>query len=203
MKRRAVTLIVAIGSMLATLSVGAESLDLSYCITCHGANGNGNPAIRAPKIAGMEPWYLKRQLDAFAAGHRGLNAADASGHEMQPVGLRLKEAGITDKAVEFVGSFRASAPPVTVSGDQAKGKTLYGTCAACHGANGEGNAALNAPALAARSDWYLVTQLKNFAAGVRGGDGADAPAAQMRAMAATLGDTAAINDVVAYINTLR
>jgi len=203
MSLRFVRSVAALAAAFASLSVGAEALDLSYCITCHGANGNGNPAIRAPKIAGMEPWYLKRQLDAFAAGTRGVHPADDSGHEMQPVGLRLKDAGITDKAIQFVGSFQAMPPPATVSGDQAKGKTLYATCAACHGAKGEGSASLNAPALAARSDWYLVTQLKNFAAGVRGGEGADAPAAQMRAIAATLTDPAAINDVVAYINTLR
>jgi cytochrome c oxidase subunit 2 len=196
--------ICAVVAMLSPFtSASAESLDLSYCLTCHGTNGNGNPAIRAPKIAGMEPWYLKRQLDAFAAGSRGVNAADEAGHEMQPVGLRLKEAGITDKAIEFVGTFQATAPAVTVAGDQLRGKTLYVTCAACHGAKGEGNVALNAPALAARTDWYLVTQLKNFASGARGGDGADAPAAQMRAIASTLTDASAVNDVVAYINTLR
>jgi len=205
--RRSIRLAVAIGATVATLSpltsASAETLDLSYCITCHGANGNGNPAIHAPKIAGMEPWYLKRQLDAFAAGNRGVNPADESGHEMQPVGLRLKEAGITDKAIEFVGTFQATPPAVTVAGDQSRGQALYATCAACHGAKGEGNAALNAPALALRTDWYLVTQLKNFASGVRGGDGADAAAAQMRAIASTLTDASAVNDVVAYINTLR
>jgi len=203
MKLRSVRLAVAIVALATTASVAAQSLDLSYCITCHGANGNGNPAIRAPKIAGMEPWYLKRQLDAFAAGTRGVDPADESGHEMQPVGLRLKQAGITDQAIEFVGTFRATNPTATVTGDQDRGKTLYATCAACHGAKGEGNAALTAPALASRSDWYLITQLKNFSTGVRGGDGADAPSAQMRAIAQTLTDTAAVNDVVAYINTLR
>lgn len=192
-----------LGSMLATASVGAEALDLTYCITCHGANGNGNSAIRAPRIAGMEPWYLKRQLDAFAAGYRGVHPADEAGQEMQPVALRLKEAAITDKVIAFVGAFEAKAPVPTVTGDTARGKTLYATCTACHGASGEGNSALNAPALAERTDWYLVTQLKNFKTGVRGSDAADAPSAQMRAMAQSLTDEAAITDVVAYINTLR
>lgn len=197
-------------SILTTTVAGAEALDLSYCITCHGANGNGNAAIRAPKIAGMEPWYLKRQLDAFAAGARGVNPGDVAGHEMQPVGVRLKEAGITDQAIAFVATFEPKAPAITVTGDATHGATIYTSCAACHGSKGEGNAALNAPALAGKSDWYLVTQLKNYASGARGGDtkaGQDALAAQMRAVAQSLtvndSNYATIDDVVAYINTLR
>jgi cytochrome c553 len=69
----------------------AEKSDLSYCTVCHGAHGNGNPAIRAPKIAGMEPWYLRRQLEAFRDGARGTHPDDSAGHEMQPVGVRLRD----------------------------------------------------------------------------------------------------------------
>jgi cytochrome c553 len=70
------------------------------------------------------------------------------------------------------------------------------TCESCHGAKGEGNQTIGAPALAARTDWYLVTQLQNFKAGLREN-------AQMRAIVASLPDTQSIDDVVAYINTLR
>ena len=27
--------------------------DYAFCTVCHGAHGNGNPAINAPKIAGI------------------------------------------------------------------------------------------------------------------------------------------------------
>jgi cytochrome c553 len=73
----------------------------------------------------------------------------------------------------------------------------------CHGARGEGNAALQSPALAARSDWYLATQLTNYRTGLRGADERDSYGAQMRAIAATLADDKAITDVVAYITTLK
>ena len=86
-------------------------------------------------------------------------------------------------------------------GNIAQGKQLYQTCVACHGARGEGNATLRAPALAARSDWYLVTQLRNFKLKLRGADERDTLGAQMLAISATLPDDKAINDVVAYINT--
>jgi len=61
---------------------------------------------------------------------------------------------------------------------------------------------MNAPRLAGMSDWYLVTQLKNFKAGYRGSHPEDIYGAQMRAMANSLRDDAAINNVVSYINTL-
>jgi cytochrome c oxidase subunit 2 len=151
----------------------------------------------------MEPWYLRRQIDAFAAGRRGVHPDDAAGHEMQPVAARLQNSGQLDQVVTYVGQFASKPPAVTITGDLDRGKMLYSACAACHGERAEGTAALNAPALSGRTDWYMVTQLKNFAAGVRGGDELDSPAAQMRAAALALPDTSAINDVVAYINTLR
>ena len=39
----------------------------------------------------MEPWYLARQLENFAAGVRGVPAEDASGHEMRPGGLARED----------------------------------------------------------------------------------------------------------------
>jgi cytochrome c oxidase subunit 2 len=68
----------------------------------------------------------------------------------------------------------------------AQGK--YQPCAACHGAMGEGNAALNAPALAGQGAAYLERQLLHFKSGVRGSDPSDTQGAQMKAMAATLAD---------------
>ncbi|HET9025867.1 MAG TPA: c-type cytochrome, partial [Burkholderiaceae bacterium] len=40
--------------------------------------------------------------------------------------------------------------------DPAAGQALYAVCAACHGAEGEGNPAMNAPKLAGQGPWYLV-----------------------------------------------
>jgi cytochrome c553 len=189
----------------ALLLVGGANAgnDFDYCLLCHGANGNGNYGIRAPKISGMEPWYLARQLENFAAGVRGVAADDAAGHEMRPVGLRLKDERSLDEAVQFIGRQASRAPAVTVTGDVAHGKALYENCASCHGVKAEGNPSLQAPALASRSDWYLVTQLGNYRKGLRGVDERDTYGAQMRAIVATLPDEKAITDVVAYINTLK
>jgi cytochrome c oxidase subunit 2 len=183
-------------------AAGAEN-KFDYCLLCHGSNANGNAGIRAPKLSGMEPWYLARQLENFAAGVRGTPTGDAPGHEMGPVGLRVKADGTLDAAVAFIVALDSKRPEPTITGDVAHGKTLYATCAACHGEKGEGNAQLQAPALAARSDWYLITQLRNYREGLRGADARDTFGAQMRAIVGTLPDDKAVTDVVAYINTLK
>jgi len=193
--------IAALAAMSGDAARAGNTFD--YCLLCHGANANGNYGIRAPKISGMEPWYLTRQLENFASGARGSAAEDASGHEMRPVGHRLKQEGTLDAAVQFIVALESRRPSPTVSGDAAQGKKLYSTCAACHGAKGEGNVTLQSPALASRSDWYLVTQLRNYRSGLRGAAESDTYGAQMRAVAATLPDDKAVNDVVAYINTLK
>jgi cytochrome c oxidase subunit 2 len=194
--------LLGVEALLAAGTARAENR-FDYCVLCHGADANGNFGIRAPKISGMEPWYLSRQLENFAAGVRGVPADDAAGHEMGPVGMRLKQEDTLVAAVEYIGTLKSKRPVPTVSGDVARGKALYVNCAACHGVNGEGNQALNAPALAARSDWYMAVQLANYQKGLRGADERDVYGAQMRAVASTLPDAKAITDVVAYINTLK
>ena len=73
--------------------------------------------------------------------------------------------------------------PAHAAGDAEQGKALYALCAACHGPNAEGMAALNAPANAGQDPWYMTRQLKNFKAGIRGAHPDDAFGAQMRPMA--------------------
>jgi cytochrome c553 len=188
----------ALGSLLSTFVVSA---DYGFCTVCHGSDGNGNLAIRAPKIAGIEPWYLKRQFAHFRGGLRGTHESDLPGMEMRPVAEQMDDATI-DAVAAYVRTFDAKPPPHTVSGDVKQGRKLYTACAACHGAKAEGKSELEAPALAGQSDWYLVAQLERFQSGARGFSPQDTQGAQMRAAANVLADGAAIADVVAYINTL-
>lgn len=106
-------------------------------------------------------------------------------------------------ALTAVVGLSAVATSAFAAGDAAKGKALYTTCAACHGQNGEGQEALNAPKLAGQSDWYLTRQLQNFKAGIRGTNPKDTNGMTMAPMAQTLPTDAAIADVVAYIKTLK
>jgi cytochrome c oxidase subunit II len=87
-------------------------------------------------------------------------------------------------------------------GDASVGAGLYATCAACHGANAEGNKDLNAPKLSGQAGWYLVRQLQDFKRGLRGVHEKDIYGAQMAPMASILADDAAIRNVVAHIASL-
>jgi cytochrome c553 len=77
----------------------------------------------------------------------------------------------------------------------------YQSCVACHGAAGEGNSALQAPALAGQDAAYLERQLRHFKSGIRGGDADDTLGLQMRGMAATLAEED-IPVVAAYVASL-
>jgi len=88
------------------------------------------------------------------------------------------------------------------AGSPAAGQASYALCGACHGPQGQGNQALNAPKLSSQAGWYLARQLRHFKQGLRGSDDRDIFAKQMIPMASTLADDAAISNVVAYINSL-
>ena len=86
--------------------------------------------------------------------------------------------------------------------DVSAGEAAFQICKTCHGQKGEGQLQLNAPNLTGQFDWYLVRQLQNFKAGIRGADAKDVYGSQMRPMSMTLADDNAVKNVVAYIQTL-
>ena len=46
------------------------------CSTCHGSQGQGRWGTNAPRLAGMNDWYLERQLHYFKHGVRGSHPDD-------------------------------------------------------------------------------------------------------------------------------
>lgn len=173
-----------------------------YCTVCHGVQLMGNPIINAPRLSGMESWYVENQLHAFKKGWRGKHERDIVGMDMQPMAAALTDEQIKEVSA-FVTATRSDPPATTIDGDAEKGRAHYSTCAACHGVRAEGNIALASPALTGLDDWYLVRQLKYFRDGTRGSQPGDSYGMQMRASAGLLSDDQAINDVVKYISTLE
>jgi cytochrome c oxidase subunit 2 len=111
-----------------------------------------------------------------------------------------------EDVIAHIETLPGAEPETTIDGDVERGRELYQTCALCHGAQGQGSWNANAPRLAGMSDWYLARQLQLFRsedrAARRGGHPEDIYGDQMYMMAGLLKDETAINDVVAYINTL-
>jgi cytochrome c oxidase subunit 2 len=184
-------------------SAGAGKALYAVCAGCHGAQAEGNPALHAPKLAGLGDWYLKRQLKNYKQGARGTHDKDEFGKMMAPMAATLADDAAIANVVAYIGTLPDRPAPATVAGRTNKGQGSYVTCAACHGPGGRGLQATNAPALAGMSDWYLVTQLKNFRQGIRGAHAKDMYGPQMASMAGMLTSDQAIDDVVAYINSLR
>lgn len=173
------------------------------CVSCHGASGAGNPEVGAPAIAGLPAWFVESQLLKFKSGTRGTHPDDEAGMRMRPLSLTLRNEADVKNVAAWVQSLpRVPGDHAVAGGDAARGKALFATCMACHGPDGGGNQALNAPPLAGADDWYLLAQLKKFKSGARGADPKDALGAQMRAMVNTLTDEQAMKDVVAHIASL-
>jgi len=202
---------VALLALQALLPLGAARAEddargerlFQLCTQCHGPNGGGNPLALAPSIAGLDRWYVERQLYKFRDGVRGVHFDDIGGMRMRAMARILAD----DEDLKAVAAYVASLPPVkpapVLAGDVTRGQQLYTPCIACHGPEAKGNEALGAPALDHASDWYLLTQLKNYRSGVRGTNPKDQQGALMRPMSMTLPDEQALQDVIAYIGTLR
>ena len=182
---------------------GAGKPLYATCAGCHGAQGEGNPALNAPKLSGQGDWYLKRQLIYFKSGARGAHEQDVYGKQMAAMAATLADETAIDNVVAYIGTLPDAPAPGTLKNDAAEGRNRYVTCGTCHGRNGRGTQATNAPRLAGMSDWYMVRQLANFKQRIRGAHPKDPYGPQMVSMAEILPDDKAIADVVAYINTFK
>lgn len=174
----------------------------AVCSACHGADGAGNAALNAPKLAGQSAWYVRRQLASYKSGARGAHPDDVYGKQMAPMAMTLADDAAIANVAAYIESLPDNPAPATVTGDVDRGKKLYTTCAACHGKDGNGIWSQNAPRLTGMSDWYMSNQIRNFSKGIRGTHAQDAYGVQMVLMAKMLRSEQDIADVFAYLNTL-
>jgi len=175
----------------------------NICSACHGANAEGMAALNAPANAGQDPWYMVRQLKNFRAGIRGEHDDDTFGAQMRPMAMMLARDQDIDDVVAYITSLDTPEPPPTIDGDLELGRQAYESCIPCHGEFGQGAMALDAPRLSNQHDWYIVRQLENFKAGIRGGHQNDIYGAQMRIMAQMLESDDRVRAVSAYIASLE
>lgn len=175
----------------------------TFCAVCHGERGEGKRTVGAPRLAGMEEWYVREQLLKFQQGVRGTHPEDIAGMRMRPMARHLKTTAQVNAVATYIAALPAIKSTATLKGSWVKGEVHYKLCIACHGADGKGNAQLKAPALVGRSDWYLLTQMRNYKRGVRGNDPKRDPVGMtMRPITMTL-DEQAMVDVIAYISGLH
>jgi cytochrome c oxidase subunit 2 len=181
----------------------AGAANYAICAACHGAQGEGNQQLNAPKLSGLPDWYLRRQIHNYIQRIRGADPQDIFGVQMAPMAQTVASEPVLENVIAHIETLPDNAAPPTIIGDARRGRQLYMNCSVCHGPDGEGRWGTNAPPLAGMSDWYLVRQLEYFKAGIRGGHPEDIYGDQMYMMANVLVQDGAINDVVAYINSMR
>ncbi|HYN79008.1 MAG TPA: c-type cytochrome [Lamprocystis sp. (in: g-proteobacteria)] len=166
----------ALGPLLAVLSaplfaaapVDANQIVANVCAACHTPTGN-SIAPPFPKLAGLDPDYLAKQLRDVSSGAR-------KSEVMQPITTKLSRAEIVALANYFSAQKRTSGivtnPALIAAGEivYKEGNKENGVpaCAGCHMRNGGG--APRFPMVAAQNADYVVQQLQNFRSGTRSND---------------------------------
>jgi cytochrome c oxidase subunit 2 len=98
--------------MAATLAASPSAGRQLYatCAACHGPDGAGNPAMKAPPIAGHADWYVYTQLKNFKHGVRGSNPKDAQGMIMAGIAKGLPDDASLRNVAQFVSELPVRRP---------------------------------------------------------------------------------------------
>lgn len=83
----------------ADLARGASYYQAS-CGGCHGGKAQGNPAFQAPRLAGLELAYLKRQYEHFLAATRG--SEDRYGKQMQFMAKTITDESLQNDVFVYI-----------------------------------------------------------------------------------------------------
>jgi cytochrome c553 len=177
---------------------------VAACVTCHGAQGEGDAAGGYPRIAGQSQAYLGTQLGAYANDAR-VNPV------MQPIAKAMSAEQIRDVSAWYAslagapagastGASTGAAGPKPPDAGMARGRLLseagdaslgVQACASCHGPGGAGRQP-DFPYLAGQHASYLTAAMRAWKSGARKTDGSG----QMPHIARALADA----DVAALSN---
>ncbi|TDG23370.1 c-type cytochrome [Paraburkholderia silviterrae] len=180
-----------------TIATQGTANGVPACISCHGANGEGNAAAGFPRLAGLGAGYFEAQLAAFADGSRENSvmqplAKNMSANERNavaqyfsnlsaPQGIRTQDPA--DAAPSDSGAWLAT---------RGRWQQDLPACVQCHGPGGAG-VGTAFPPLAGQPAAYIEAQLNAWKNGKR----PPGPLALMPAVASKLSD-ADIHAVALY-----
>lgn len=150
------------------LKIGGR-LFANYCSVCHGSDAKG--ANGFPNLADSD-WRWGGDAETIKASilHGRVAAMPAWG---QVIG----EEGVKNVAAFVRGDLAGLPLPEGVEADTTVGGQVYAqTCSVCHGANGEGMAALGAPNLTNPAGWIYGSSLPQLQQTIRHGRNGQMPA---------------------------
>jgi cytochrome c oxidase subunit 2 len=84
-----------------------EDYYVNICSACHSGNGQGNDALGAPALAGVNDWYLKSSYKSYLDGSRGTHPDDFYGAQMARLAPALAKGDDIDDVIAFI----ATLPP--------------------------------------------------------------------------------------------
>lgn len=142
------------------------------CESCHGGQGQGNPAVGAPRIAGQPAAYLARQLESFADGSRHNPTMAPIAKSLDDKTREALAAYYSTLAVPYGPPEKRAKNPVDRGKRLARvgdGERAIQACGNCHGPDGIGEPP-SYPYLAGLHRDYLVATLRAWRDGSRRND---------------------------------
>jgi len=222
MKKQLVVIATVICSSIPISALGVNTGDAKlgqahyiFCQTCHGVNAEGNQPTGAPRLVGLQGWYLVKQLIKFRAGLRGNEPQDTFGQQMASIAKTLPNEQAIHDVVAYIMTLEVDSLPRTdKTVSPVESTHVFWHCTHCHGSKGQGinegytrnPSALHPPApkLAGQHDWYLLRQIQNFKSRIRASQSGDKEGTQCRVRGMpNLSSDEDIKNVVDYIQTLQ
>ena len=163
----------------AEASINAGKEKTASCVSCHGEHGNSLVST-FPKLAGQNPSYLIKQLEAFKKGTRknpmmNTIAAGLSYDDMTDIAAYYAEQEISANTLPVLDNDDEDEKPAgkkeTIEDLIAQGSDLYrngdlprevSSCIACHGPFGEGSKPAAFPSIRSQHAEYLIQTLSDF-----------------------------------------
>ena len=81
-----------------------EDYYVNICSACHGGKAQGNDALGAPALAGLNDWYLRSSYQSYLDGVRGNHPDDFYGAQMSRLAPVLADTGDIDDVIAFIAT---------------------------------------------------------------------------------------------------
>jgi cytochrome c553 len=152
-----------IAAVLESTAAPGEPASYAHCASCHLHDGSGRPDGSIPRLNGQRRAVLENKLHRLRIGNLRMPVMDPY--------ARSLTAGDVGEIARYLSDLPETnaAPTEATAAEQAQAASRYAEhCAACHGANGEGQDGLFASRLCGQYAGYLSRRLTEVAERTRG-----------------------------------
>ena len=82
----------------------AGAANYAVCSACHGAQGEGNQQLNAPNLAGLDGWYIRRQIHNYQQRIRGTDKGDQFGVQMAPMANIVADPATLENVIAHIAT---------------------------------------------------------------------------------------------------